>query len=55
MEELVFGDGSHPWVRPGHMFTKGPGTYKIPAFDDAPVDFRVYEEPPRASFSKCFL
>lgn len=28
-------------MRPGHLFTKGPGTYKIPAFDDAPVDMRV--------------
>jgi xanthine dehydrogenase/oxidase len=41
MEELSFGDSSHKWVRPGHLFTKGPGTYKIPAFDDAPTDFRV--------------
>jgi len=41
MEELSFGDASHKWVRPGHLFTKGPGTYKIPAFDDAPTDFRV--------------
>jgi xanthine dehydrogenase/oxidase len=41
MEELVFGDPSHPWLRPGSMLTKGPGTYKIPAFDDAPLDFRI--------------
>jgi len=41
MEELSFGDSDHQWVRPGHLFTKGPGTYKIPAFDDTPVDFRV--------------
>jgi len=32
---------AHPWVRPGHLFTKGPGTYKIPTANDIPVDFRV--------------
>ena len=25
MEELVWGDDAHPWVRPGHLFTRGPG------------------------------
>ncbi len=25
IEELVHGDPAHPWVRPGEMFTKGPG------------------------------
>ncbi len=29
------------WTPRGQLFTRGPGTYKIPAFDDAPVDFRV--------------
>eukprot|EP01038_Epipyxis_sp_PR26KG_P010944 gene10944-14695_t len=42
MEELVWGDSDHPWVRPGQLFTKGPGTYKIPAFNDVPLDFRVH-------------
>lgn len=43
MEELVWGDANHAaWVRPGQLFTKGPGTYKIPAFNDVPVDFRVH-------------
>jgi xanthine dehydrogenase/oxidase len=42
MEELVWGDSDHPWVRPGHLFTRGPGTYKIPAFNDVPKDFRIY-------------
>lgn len=42
MEELIWGDKDHPWVRPGHLFTKGPGTYKIPAFNDVPIDFRVH-------------
>ena len=41
MEELVWGDTQHPWVRPGQLFTRGPGTYKIPAFNDVPADFRV--------------
>ena len=42
MEELVWGDSDHPWIRPGNLFTKGPGTYKIPAFNDVPKDFRIY-------------
>ncbi len=41
LEELQWGDKQHPWVRPGHLFTKGPGTYKIPSANDIPVDFRV--------------
>ncbi|KAF8057662.1 XDH1 [Scenedesmus sp. PABB004] len=41
MEEMIWGDKAHPWVRPGHLFTKGPGTYKIPTANDIPVDFRV--------------
>lgn len=41
LEELVWGDAAHPWVRPGHLFTKGPGTYKVPTANDAPLDFRV--------------
>jgi xanthine dehydrogenase molybdopterin-binding subunit B len=32
---------AHPWVPHGHLFTKGPGTYKIPTANDIPVDFRV--------------
>jgi len=42
MEELVWGDSQHKWVKPGMLFTRGPGTYKIPAFNDVPKDFRVY-------------
>jgi xanthine dehydrogenase/oxidase len=42
MEEMIWGDSQHPWVRPGQLFTKGPGTYKIPAFNDVPRDFRVH-------------
>jgi len=41
LEELQWGDKQHPWVRPGHLQTKGPGTYKIPSANDIPVDFRV--------------
>eukprot|EP00798_Chlamydomonas_sp_ICE-L_P022196 gene22196-29256_t len=41
LEELQWGDKQHPWVRPGHLFTKGPGTYKIPSANDIPIDFRV--------------
>lgn len=43
MEEMVWGDKkSFPWVREGQLFTRGPGTYKIPAFNDVPVDMRVH-------------
>ncbi|PSC76668.1 Xanthine dehydrogenase [Micractinium conductrix] len=41
IEELVWGDKQHAWVRPGQLFTRGPGTYKIPTANDIPVDFRV--------------
>lgn len=41
IEELQWGDKQHPWVRPGQLFTRGPGTYKIPSVNDIPIDFRV--------------
>ncbi|KAL2650085.1 hypothetical protein R1flu_018213 [Riccia fluitans] len=41
LEELKWGDTEHPWIRPGHLFTRGPGTYKIPTCNDIPDDFRV--------------
>ena len=41
VEELVWGDSEHKWVRPGHLQTQGPGTYKIPSVNDIPSDFRV--------------
>ncbi len=41
IEEVVWGDDQHPWVRPGRLFTAGPGTYKIPTANDIPLDFRV--------------
>jgi len=34
LEQLV-------WFDNGYLFTRGPSTYKIPAFNDIPVDFRV--------------
>jgi len=37
------GEGTgHVWLRPGTCFTRGPGTYKIPSFNDVPVDMRIY-------------
>lgn len=42
VEELTWGDTQHPWVRPGQLYTRGPGTYKIPAFNDVPIDFRTH-------------
>ncbi len=43
MEELVFGDKNHPWIRDqGSLFTRGPGTYKIPSLNDVPIDFKVH-------------
>uniref|UniRef100_A0A7R9WZV2 Aldehyde oxidase/xanthine dehydrogenase second molybdopterin binding domain-containing protein n=1 Tax=Craspedostauros australis TaxID=1486917 RepID=A0A7R9WZV2_9STRA len=42
MEEVVYADDDHTWVRPrARMFTTGPGTYKIPAFNDVPETFNV--------------
>jgi xanthine dehydrogenase/oxidase len=42
MEELVRGDKDHPWVPTGQLATRGPGSYKIPSFNDVPKDFRVH-------------
>ena len=42
IEEVVYGDNDHTWVRPrARMHTTGPGTYKIPAFNDVPESFNV--------------
>jgi xanthine dehydrogenase/oxidase len=41
MEELVWGCEEHAWLPPGAALTKGPGAYKIPSFNDVPIDFRV--------------
>ena len=41
MEELIWGDEQHKWLESGCLFTQGPGAYKIPSFNDVPIDFRV--------------
>jgi xanthine dehydrogenase molybdopterin-binding subunit B len=41
MEELKWGDDNHKWIRPGHLFTCGPGSYKIPSVNDIPLNFKV--------------
>jgi len=41
IEELVWGDEEHRWVRPGYLRTNGPGAYKLPSADDIPRDLRV--------------
>ncbi|KAL8025039.1 putative CO dehydrogenase flavoprotein domain superfamily [Plasmopara halstedii] len=44
LEELVWGDDGHPWVKRGNLFTRGPGAYKIPSANDVPLNFRVWLE-----------
>ncbi|KAL4155217.1 hypothetical protein PRNP1_007330 [Phytophthora ramorum] len=44
LEELVWGDDGHPWVKRGNLFTRGPGAYKIPSANDVPLDFHVWLE-----------
>jgi xanthine dehydrogenase/oxidase len=42
MEEVVYADDEHTWIRPrARVFTTGPGTYKIPSFNDVPERFNV--------------
>ncbi|UJR09845.1 hypothetical protein I4U23_014070 [Adineta vaga] len=42
MEELIYGDNTeYKWTKPGSLFTRGPGTYKIPSFNDVPIDMRI--------------
>lgn len=42
LEEVTWGDQEHTWVQPpGRLFTQGPGTYKIPAFNDCPETFNI--------------
>nr|CAD1832527.1 unnamed protein product [Ananas comosus var. bracteatus] len=41
LEELKWGDAHHKWIRPGNLFTCGPGTYKIPSINDIPLKFKV--------------
>ena len=55
LEELKWGDSAHPWARPGHLITRGPGSYKIPTADDIPREMNVTilrdSENPRAVHS----
>lgn len=42
IEEVIYACEDHTWIRPrGAIFTTGPGTYKIPAFNDVPEIFNV--------------
>jgi xanthine dehydrogenase/oxidase len=42
IEEVIYADDDHTWIRPrAKVFTQGPGTYKIPAFNDVPEQFNV--------------
>eukprot|EP01018_Ginkgo_biloba_P032807 Gb_23462 [translate_table: standard] len=41
LEEVKWGDGAHKWIRPGHLFTQGPGTYKLPTVNDIPLKLKV--------------
>ncbi|XP_010545582.1 PREDICTED: xanthine dehydrogenase 1 [Tarenaya hassleriana] len=41
LEELKWGDAAHRWIRPGTLFTAGPGNYKIPSVNDIPFKFKV--------------
>ncbi len=42
IEEVIYGDDDHNWIRPrARVYTTGPGTYKIPAFNDVPESFNV--------------
>jgi len=42
MEEKVIGDNEeNKWVKPGVNRTNGPGNYKIPGYNDIPMEFHV--------------
>ena len=41
----MFGDSQHPWMRKGHLFTKGPGTYKIHILSCVTVSSSSSEHP----------
>eukprot|EP00252_Welwitschia_mirabilis_P022733 TRINITY_DN6242_c0_g1_i3.p1 TRINITY_DN6242_c0_g1~~TRINITY_DN6242_c0_g1_i3.p1 ORF type:complete len:318 (-),score=86.22 TRINITY_DN6242_c0_g1_i3:256-1209(-) len=41
LEEVKWGDPAHPWIKKGHLFTQGPGTYKLPTVNDIPLQFNV--------------
>lgn len=42
IEEIIYSDDDHKWCgKRSNLFTQGPGTYKIPAFNDHPEVFNV--------------
>eukprot|EP00539_Tryblionella_compressa_P013863 CAMPEP_0178824392 /NCGR_PEP_ID=MMETSP0746-20121128/5653_1 /TAXON_ID=913974 /ORGANISM="Nitzschia punctata, Strain CCMP561" /LENGTH=1497 /DNA_ID=CAMNT_0020486065 /DNA_START=312 /DNA_END=4805 /DNA_ORIENTATION=- len=42
IEEIMYSDDDHTWCgKRSNLFTQGPGTYKIPAFNDHPEVFNV--------------
>ncbi|MCD7466863.1 xylitol dehydrogenase [Datura stramonium] len=41
LEELKWGGKAHKWIPPGFLFTRGPGTYKLPSLNDVPSKFNV--------------
>eukprot|EP00529_Nitzschia_sp_RCC80_P006848 CAMPEP_0113519712 /NCGR_PEP_ID=MMETSP0014_2-20120614/43682_1 /TAXON_ID=2857 /ORGANISM="Nitzschia sp." /LENGTH=1505 /DNA_ID=CAMNT_0000417481 /DNA_START=371 /DNA_END=4888 /DNA_ORIENTATION=- /assembly_acc=CAM_ASM_000159 len=42
IEEMIYSDDDHQWCgKRSNLFTQGPGTYKIPAFNDHPEVFNV--------------
>ena len=41
-EEMIWGDEDHKWIRPGELFTRGPEFYKIPSFDDVPLEMNIH-------------
>lgn len=41
MEEPIWGYSELPWIKEGHCYTRGPGTYKIPSSDDVPIEFHI--------------
>lgn len=42
IEEVIYSDDDHTWSgKRSNLFTQGPGTYKIPAFNDHPEEFNV--------------
>jgi xanthine dehydrogenase/oxidase len=41
LEESIWGCDEFPWLKPGQCLTRGPGNYKIPSFNDVPIDMRV--------------
>ncbi|XP_031281562.1 xanthine dehydrogenase 1-like isoform X2 [Pistacia vera] len=41
LEEMKWGDAAHKWIPSGHLYTCGPGSYKIPSLNDVPFKFNV--------------